>query len=162
MKKVIKIILSVIVLIIILFLLFLYKETFASFICKITGKSTTQVAEPIFIVETSEKKILSDDNTEIDYYFSIKNYDTNNKKSEVDLKYIIEISPKLDNSLILTLYKDDKIVQLNDQKTDYIMLEQSSNQKHTYRLHVKYDRDRTNATQDIKEKIYINASAIQS
>lgn len=162
MGNIIKNILKSIAILIILFVLFIYKDTLATYVTKIKGKSTTEIAKPIFIVESTDKKTINDSNTEVDYYFTIKNYNKNGERSEVQLKYIIEISPKLDSSLILTLYKNDTKINLTNQKTNYITLEESSNQTHSYRLNVKYDRDKTNATTDIKEKIYIKASAIQS
>lgn len=162
MNKTIKILFSILVFLIILILLFMYKNSFASFISKITGKTTTEVAKPIFIMENSAKKVLNDENTEIDYYFTVKNYNNEGKRSQNDLKYIIEITPKLDSAIILTLYKDNTVIPLNNQKTNYIEMKHNSNQTHTYKLHIKYDREKTNATVDIKENIYIKASAVQS
>lgn len=162
MEKLIKIVLTIIVTLIILSILILNKNTFASFVSNITAKTTTKVANPIFIVEGTDKKNLSDNNKEVDYYFTIKNYNENGIKSQVDLKYIIEILPDLDNSITLTLYKDEEIVKLDKQKTDYISLEQKEKQEHTYRLNIKYDRNKTDIKKDIKEKVYINVKAIQN
>ena len=75
---------------------------------------------------------------------------------------MIEITPNLDKSIILTLYKDNEVINLNNQKTDYIEMKHDSNEIHTYRLHIKYDRDETDSTSDIKENIYIKACAVQS
>ena len=136
MKKTIKILISIIALLIILIILFMFKDSFSSFISKINGKSETEVAEPIFLMVNSDKKVLNDTNTEIDYYFTIKNFD-NNQRSQTDLKYIIEILPKLDSSIILTLYKDNELITLNNQKTDYIDLKHDSNKTQTYKLNVK-------------------------
>lgn len=162
MKNTIKILIIILALLILLIFLLSYKNTFSSFFSRITGKSNTEVAEPIFLMENSEKKVLNDENTEIDYYFTIKNFNANNKRSETDLKYNIEITPKVDSSIILTLYKDNQIIVLNNQKTALIEMKQSSNVTHSYRLNVKYDREKTNATTDIKENIFIKASASQS
>lgn len=162
MKKKIKILFFIIALLIILILLFMFKNTFASYVAKITGNSSSEVAMPIFILESSDKKILNDENTEVDYYFKIKNYNENGERSQTNLSYFIEVSPKLDSSIVLTLYKDNKPIILNNQKTDYIEMTQERNEIHSYRLNVKYDREKTNSTIDIKENIFIKASAIQS
>ena len=161
MKKIIKFLLILLVLLLIILALFMFRNSFSSFISKITGKSTTEVANPIFVMENTEKKVLNDENTELNYYFSIKNYNDNGERSQTDLKYIIEILPTLDSSIVLTLYKDNQIISLKNQKTDYIVIEQDSNITHNYRLNVKYDREKTNSTTDINESIYIKASAIQ-
>lgn len=161
MKKTIKIILGLIALTIVIIFLLMYKSTFASFIAKIAGKGSSTVAEPIFIMENTEKMQLNDNNTEINYYFNIKNFDENSNRSQTDLKYIIEISPIMDKSIIFNLYKDDKVITLNNQKTDYIDLSKDLDEIHKYRLNVKYDRESTNLTDDIKDNIFIKADAIQ-
>lgn len=162
MKNTIKILIIILALLILLIFLLSYKNTFSSFFSKITGKSNTEVAEPIFLMENSEKKVLNDNNTEIDYYFTIKNFNADNKRSETDLTYTIEITPKVNSSIILTLYRDNQIITLKNQKTALIEMKQNSNTTHSYRLNVKYDREKTNATTDIKENIFIKASASQS
>ena len=82
-------------------------------------------------------------NTEIDYYFTVKNYNNEGKKTQNDLKYMIEITPNLDKSIILTLYKDNEVINLNNQKTDYIEMKHDSNEIHTYsnKELVKYRRN---------------------
>ena len=162
MKKIIKIMLVIIALIILLIVLFMNRDTFASFISKIAGKSSTEVAEPIFIMENTEKKLLNDNNTEVDYYFTIKNFNSNNERTQTDLKYYIEIQANVDESIIFTLYRDNTVVPLSNKKTNYINLEKDNNITHSYRLNVKYDREKSNSTIDIKENIFIKANAIQS
>lgn len=161
MKKIIKILLKVIAFVLILFLLFIFRSSFASFFSKIRGTSTTDIAEPIFVMENTEKKLLNDENTEVDYYFNIKNFNENGK-SQTDLKYIIEIQPNLDPTINLTLYKDNEIIKLEKQKTDYIEIKHDTNITHSYRLKVKYEREKSNSTTDIKENVFIKASAIQN
>lgn len=160
MNKVIKTLLFLLVFLILLNILLMYKNSFSSYISKITGKSTTIISEPIFIMEDSGKKSLNDSNTEIDYYFTIKNFE--NKRSEVDLKYFIEISPKQENFIVLTLYRDDVAVTLNDQKTNLIEMNHNSSETHKYRLNVKFDKEKTNSTINLKDNIYIKATAMQS
>ncbi len=162
MKKIIKILIFILALLVTLIVLLSYRNTFSNFFSKITGNSNTEVATPIFIMENSEKKVLNDEHTEVDYYFTIKNFDMNNNRSQTDLQYTIEITPKLDPSIILTLYKDNQVIGLNNQKTGLIELKQNSNTTHSYRLNVRYDRERTDATTDIRENIFIKASANQS
>lgn len=161
MKKIIKIILTVIAFVIILFILLMFRSSFASLFAKITGNISTEVSEPIFVMQNSETKVLNDENTEVDYFFSIKNFE-NGVRSENDLKYYIEIQPKVNESITFTLYKDNNVVNLNNQKTDYIELLKGNDVTHTYKLKVKYDREKTNSTEDIKENIFIKAYAIQS
>lgn len=161
MKKNIKILGITIILFIIIFSLFMFRSSLSAFISQIMGKSTTEIANQIFIMEESDKKFLNDENTEVDYYFTIKNFNKDGERSQVDLKYIIEILPTLDKSIILTLYKNEEIITLKNQKTEYIEMKQDSDKIDQYRLNVKYDRDKSDSTVDIKQNIYIKANAIQ-
>lgn len=161
-KKIINIVLIIIVLILLLIGLLMYKNTLASYKSKITGNAETQIADPIFVMENTQSQQLNDDNTEVNYYFNIKNFNERGEKTQTDLKYYIEIQPQVDSAISLTLYKDDIEVPLHNQRTDYIDLTKDANITHTYRLKVKYNRDNTTSTKDIKENIYIRASAIQS
>lgn len=152
-----------ILLILILFvivLILLVGSTYSSFFGNISGFSATKVAEPVFILENTDKKVLDASNTEIDYYFSIKNYD-NNKVNEVKLKYMLEISPKQDDAIVLTLYKDNQIVKLTNQSTSYIALGHTNKENQEYRLNVKYDKTKLDDCYDISSNISIRASAIQ-
>ena len=161
MKKY-KILLGIIVMIALVILIFFSNTTFSSFISKITGQAKTEIAEPIFIIENTDSKVLDDNNTEINYYFNVKNYNDSNR-SETNLKYYIEVEPQnIDKSIVFTLYKDNEIVKLNNQKTDYIELDKNKDDTHSYKLNVKYNRENSNTNEDIKEKIFIKTYAIQS
>lgn len=159
-KKTITLLL-LLILIVLLILLLIHKNTVASYLSNITGKSITKIASPVFVMETTDKKLLNDDNTEIDYLFNIKNFNENGERNQANLKYYIEISPKLDSTITLTLYKDNVIVPLNNQKTDYIDLSVEDNIIHEYRLNLKYEREKSNSTTDIKESIFIKSCAVQ-
>lgn len=160
MKRKIKVLIIITLIFIIFIIGLLMSNTYSKFISKIAGKSNTEVAEPIFILENTDKKVLDSSNTEIDYYFTIKNYN-DIKKSDVDLKYNIEITPIQDKSIILSLYKDNQKIELTNQKTQYVDLLHSNNTKHEYRLNVKYDKSNLGNCYDISSNIFIKANAIQ-
>lgn len=160
MKKKIKISIIIIILLVIIVGL-LASGTYASFMKQIIGESKTIIAEPVFCLEHTDKKVLDDANTEIDYYFTIKNYNSN-KVNEVDLKYMIEITPKQDAAIVLTLYRGNEVIRLNDQKTGYINIGHTNQEKHDYRLNVKYDKSNLEESYDISSSIFIKASAIQN
>ena len=138
MKKSIKIIIVAIALTILFILLLMNKSTFTSFFSKISGKSINEVAEPVFIMENTEKSQLNDTETEIEYYFNIKNYNQDNKRTQTNLKYYIQIEPIMDSSISFTLYKDGKAINLNNQRTDYIELGKDIDEIHKYKLNVIY------------------------
>ncbi len=161
MKNKKKIIFLIIILCIILFLAcILTTGTYSRFFGKILGESKTEIAEPVFVLENTDKKTVNNSNQEVDYYFKVKNYDNLNI-NEVNLKYMIEITPAQDKAITLTLYKDNQKIDLNNQKTSYIGLGHTTKQEHQYRLNVKYNKNNQENSYDINSNVFIKASAIQ-
>lgn len=159
-KKKIKILIIALCIILVIFSI-LATGTYSKFFGKILGESKTKIAEPIFVLEHTDKKVVDNSNQEIDYYFKVKNYD-DSKINEVNLKYIIEITPIQDKAIILTLYKDNQKIDLNEQKTSYIEIGHTTKQEHQYRLNIKYDKNNQENSYDINSNIFIKANAIQS
>lgn len=161
MKNKNKIIILIIILCIILFFAcILTTGTYSRFFEKILGESKTEIAEPVFVLENTDKKTVDNSNQEVNYYFKVKNYENSNI-NEVNLKYMIEITPTQDNAITLTLYKDNQKIDLNNQKTSYIGLGHTTKQEHQYRLNVKYNKNNQTNSHDISSNIFIKANAIQ-
>ena len=75
MKNKKKIIILIISLCLILFILSIFSTgTYSKFFGKILGESKTEIAEPVFVLENTDKKIVDNSNQEVDYYF--KNAET--------------------------------------------------------------------------------------
>ena len=128
MKNKKKIIILIIALCLILFILgILTTGTYSKFFGKILGESKTEIAEPIFVLEHTDKKIVDNSNQEVDYYFKVKNYNNSNV-NEVNLKYMLEITPLQDKAITLTLYKDNQKIDLNNQRTVYIEIGHTTKQ----------------------------------
>lgn len=161
MKNKKKFIILIIALCLILFLLcILTNSTYSKFFGKILGESKTEIAEPVFVLENTDKKIVDNSNQEVDYYFKVKNYNSSSI-NEVNLKYMLEITPIQDKLITLTLYKDNQKVTLNEQKTSYIEIGHTTKQEHQYRLNVKYNKNNQENSYDINSNVFIKASAIQ-
>ena len=75
---------------------------------------------------------------------------------------MIEITPKQDKAIILSLYKDNQLITLNEQKTSYISLGHTNKEKHEYRLNVRYDKNSLENSYDINSNICIKANAVQN
>ena len=162
MKNKKKIIILILTLCLILLMLTIFTtDTYSKFFGTILGESKTEVAEPLFVLEHTDKKFVDNSNQEIDYYFKVKNYNNSNV-NEINLKYMIEITPIQDKAIILTLYKDNQKIDLNEQKTPYINLGHSNKETHEYRLNVKYDKSELDNCYDISSNVFIKANAIQN
>ena len=162
MKNKKKIIILIIALCLIALIIGLFtSDTYSRFFGKVLGESTTKVAEPILVLENTDQKIVDNSNQEIDYYFTVKNYNNSNV-NEINLKYMIEITPIQDRAITLTLYKDNQPVELSEQKTAYMNIGNTTKEEHQYRLNVKYNKNNFENSYDINSNIFIRANAIQN
>ena len=125
----------------------------------INGKA--QIAEPILVVENNPSVDITAINNCETYTFNIKNYNDQNKITEVDLKYYIEILSNLDDSINIELYQGEKEVKLNNNKTDYIQVSKDRKENVEYKMIITYDKNKSNSIDDIMEKIQVKVHTEQ-
>ena len=70
-------------------------------------KGRMKIAEPILEIENNPIINITESQNYGEYIFKVRNYNNKDKVTETDLKYYIEISPKLDNSIELELYQEE-------------------------------------------------------
>ena len=125
-----------------------------------------QIAKPILEVRTESDPInIIDSNTQGEYKFYVRNYDQNGKISDVKMNYIIEIKDTINKELKDTiqyeLYKNGKKVELNEQTTNEMQLNNNSLQEDTYILKINYNKDANYVMQDILSNIQIKVHSQQ-
>ena len=86
---------TALLIIFIVVLLFLDGYSMAKIINEIIIKGQAQIAEPIFIVENNPAVDITESKENGEYVFKVKNYNEQNKVSEIDLKYNVEIISNL-------------------------------------------------------------------
>lgn len=136
---------TIVLIILSLFTIYLiYNFTFAKFITDIPGTASSQIATPIIELVGSNKIVGTDyDDTaqQIEYNFSVNNFDSNGNMNQVNLKYIIKITN--DNPEFPISYKlydkDNKEIILNNNTTNLILLDKDIQITHYYKLIIKYD-----------------------
>ena len=79
----------------------------------------------------------------------------------VELKYYIEISPKLDNSINLELYQNEDEIKLTDNKTEYIKISKDQKEEREYKIKITYDKNNTVEFGDILEQIQVKVHTEQ-
>lgn len=132
---------------------------FAKIIDETIIKANTGVAEPILIIENNPSiDITATQNYGI-YTFKVKNYNSNNKITEVDLKYYIEILANVDDTINFKLYENEKEINLNNQKTEYINISKNKKEEREYKIEIEYDK--TLAITDILEKVQVKVHTEQ-
>lgn len=124
-------------------------------------KSRAEVAEPILVVEnnpsidiTASKKIGT-------YSFKVKNYNEQNKITQTDLKYYIEILSNIDNSVNIEVYQNEKKINLSNNRTDYILISKNKKEEREYKIKITYDKNSSNSINDIMEKIQVKVHTEQ-
>ena len=119
--------------------------------------ANTEIAKPILEVENNPEITITSTNKESTYDFKVKNYNTNEEISQVDLLYTIEILTKTDESITFKLYKNDEEVKLEDNKSEEFLLSKDEKQEDNYKLKILYDKGKAQGRdifQDVQIKVH--------
>ena len=154
-----KILITIIIIFIISMLFVGY--TFAKSIESVMIKATSQIAEPILVIENDPSLDITAIENEATYNFTIKNYNENEKITEIKLKYYIELSSNVDESIDIKLYEHENEIQLNENITEYIEVSNKEKEEKQYQIKVKYDESKSESISEIMEKIQVRVHAEQ-
>lgn len=124
-------------------------------------KTNAEVAKPILIVENGKDINISGKENKGIYDFKVKNYDSNEITTQVDLKYTVEIISDTDASIIFKLYKNNKEIILQSNKTQEMLLSKNKKQEDVYKLEIVYDKTKTDSISDIIENVQIKVHSEQ-
>ena len=112
---------TILLLIFFVILLLLSGYTFAKSIEATTINANATIAEPILVIENNPQVDITASQNTGTYIFKVKNYN-NQKQTEIDLKYYIQVISDLDKSIELKLYENGKQIKFENNKTDYIKI----------------------------------------
>lgn len=159
-EKNFKLITTILIFIIVILVLFCgYSMAKAVDQILINGKG--EIAEPILIIENNPSIDITALNNYGTYTFKIKNFNQQNKVTETDLKYYIEILSNVDESIIIELYQEKDKINLINNKTDYIHISKEEKQEIEYKIIIRYDKEKSNNIYDIMEKIQVKVHTEQ-
>ena len=113
-------------------------------------KGRMKIAEPILEIENNPIINITESQNYGEYIFKVRNYNNKDKVTETDLKYYIEISPKLDNS-----------IELADNKTEYIKISKNQKEEREYKIKITYDKNNTVEVGDLLEQIQVKVHTEQ-
>lgn len=143
------------ILIILIISLLFVGYTFAKSVESVMIKATSQIAEPILVVENNPSLDITAINNEGTYNFTIKNYNENDKTTDVKLRYYIEVLSNVDEAVNIKLYEDENEIELSDNKTEYIEVSNKEKEEKQYQIKVKYDQSESESVSEIMEKIQV-------
>ncbi len=149
------------IIVIITILLLLCGYSMAKVIDQVIINGKAQIAEPILLVENNPSIDITAVNNYGTYVFKVKNYNEQNKITEVDLKYYIEILSNVDESINIKLYEGEKEIELKNNKTEYMQISKLQKQDKEYKIVIKYDKNKLNSISDIMEKIQVKVHTEQ-
>lgn len=152
---------TLLIIIFMVILLFLCSISLAKNIEGVIINSGTQVAEPILIIENNPSIDITATKNHGIYSFKVKNYDNQNKISDVDMKYYIQILSNTDESIDFKLYQDNKQINLKDNKTDYIKMPKEEMISREYKIEITYDKNKNISVNDIIQKIQVKIHSEQ-
>ena len=152
---------TLLIIIFMVILLFLCSISLAKIIEGVIINSGTHVAEPILIIENNPSIDITATKNHGIYSFKVKNYDNQNKISDVDMKYYIQILSNTDESIDFKLYQDNKQINLKDNKTDYIKMPKEEMISREYKIEITYDKNKNISVNDIIQKIQVKIHSEQ-
>lgn len=121
-------------------------------------KTNAQIAEPILIVDNNPAIHITSSNNFGSYDFKVRNYDDEEKITQTDLKYNIEIISKVNENIKVKLYKDEDEIKIENNKTKDAYFHKNVKEVHNYRLEITYDESKNaninDAIQDVQIKVH--------
>ena len=132
MKKVILIMLLVIFIIMVLF----SGTSFSKYFSKTNLEVESEIAKPILKIEGDKTLNINTVKDKEIYQFKVKNYDEDNKITEVDLEYYIEIMSKENENIKFKIYKEDMELNIYENKTEKFLLTKEKMQEDNYKIEI--------------------------
>ena len=141
-------------------ILFLAGYSIGKSITEVIIESKAEVAEPILEVKSDPKIDVTAIDNIGEYNFIVSNYKENNI-SEVNLRYFLEIKADVDDSIKFQLYKNNEEIKLEENCSEYMLLEKQKKQEDKYLLKIVYEKQNKPNLQDILEKVQIKVHSQQ-
>ena len=123
-------------------------------------QSKAEIATPILEVSSNPKINITAVNNIGEYKFKVTNF-KEDKISDVNLRYYIEIKANVDESVKFLLYKNDQEINLQNLCSEYITIEKGKKQEDNYTLKIIYDKDKSSNVYDILERIQVKVHSEQ-
>ena len=112
------------------------------------------VAIPIIKLEGEQKLIINNNQENKVYNLAVKNYDENEQITQVELEYYIEIISKRNDDINFKIYKEEKELNINNNKTEKFLLTKENKQKDNYKIEIILNKKMSeNILQNIEIKV---------
>lgn len=113
------------------------------------------VAIPIIKLEGEQKLIINNNQENKVYNLAVKNYDENEQITQVELEYYIEIISKKNDDINFKIYKEEKELNINNNKTEKFLLTKENKQRDNYKIEILLNKKISeDILQNVKIKVY--------
>lgn len=113
------------------------------------------VAIPIIKLEGEQKLIINNNQGNKVYNLAVKNYDENEQITQVELEYYIEIISKKNDDINFKIYKEEKELNINNNKTEKFLLTKENKQQDNYKIEILLNKKISeNILQNVEIKVY--------
>lgn len=113
------------------------------------------VAIPIIKLEGEQKLIINNNQENKVYNLAVKNYDENEQITQVELEYYIEIISKKNDDINFKIYKEEKELNINNNKTEKFLLTKENKQRDNYKIEILLNKKISeDIFQNVEIKVY--------
>lgn len=113
------------------------------------------VAIPIIKLEGEQKLIINNNQENKVYNLAVKNYDENEQITQVELEYYIEIISKKNDDINFKIYKEEKELNINNNKTEKFVLTKENKQQDNYKIEILLNKKISeDILQNVEIKVY--------
>ena len=113
------------------------------------------VAIPIIKLEGEQKLIINNNQENKVYNLAVKNYDENEQITQVELEYYIEIISKKNEDINFKIYKEEKELNINNNKTEKLLLTKENKQQDNYKIEILLNKKISeDILQNVEIKVY--------
>ena len=113
------------------------------------------VAIPIIKLEGEQKLIINNNQENKAYNLAVKNYDENEQITQVELEYYIEIISKKNDDINFKIYKEEKELNINNNKTEKFLLTKENKQRDNYKIEILLNKKISeDILQNVEIKVY--------
>lgn len=113
------------------------------------------VAIPIIKLEGEQKLIINNNQENKVYNLAVKNYDENEQITQVELEYYIEIISKKNDNINFKIYKEEKELNINNNKTEKFLLTKENKQRDNYKIEILLNKKISeDILQNVEIKVY--------
>ena len=113
------------------------------------------VSIPIIKLEGEQKLIINNNQENKVYNLAVKNYDENEQITQVELEYYIEIISKKNDDINFKIYKEEKELNIINNKTEKFLLTKENKQQDNYKIEIILNKKISeDILQNIEIKVY--------